>query len=85
MDLLLALVLGAVAGILAVIVAYRTIPKSPMAILGAIVIGLLGGWIGRWVADVIGLEAANWIGSLVIAFAAALALLLTLRKVAPAK
>ncbi len=82
---MLALVLGAVAGILAVIVAYRTIPYSPTAVAGAILVGLLGGWIGRWVADIIGLEAANWIGSLVIAFLAALALLLALRKIAPAK
>lgn len=85
MDLLLSLVLGVVAGFLAVVVVYRTIPSSPLAWAGAILVGLLGGWIGRIVANLVGLEAANWLGSLVIAFVAALALLLALRKVAPAK
>ncbi len=83
MDLLIALVLGAIAGIVAVVIVYRTIPNSPVAIIGAILVGVLGGIIGRWLANLVGLEAANWIGSLVIAFLATLALLLTLKKIAP--
>jgi uncharacterized membrane protein YeaQ/YmgE (transglycosylase-associated protein family) len=85
MDLIVSLVLGVVAGFLAVVVVYRTIPSSPMAWIGALLVGLLGGWIGQIVANLVGLEAVNWLGSLVIAFVAALGLLLALRKVAPAK
>lgn len=83
MDLVLWLVLGAVAGVAAVLIMYRSIPDTPVEWLGAIGIGLLGGWLGGWVADLIGLEAVNWIGSLVIAFAAALLVLMLLRRVAP--
>lgn len=83
MDIILWLVLGAVAGVAAVLIMYRTIPDTPIEWAGSIGIGLLGGWIGGWVTDVIGLEAVNWVGSLVIAFAAALLLLMLLRRVAP--
>lgn len=83
MDIILWLVLGAIAGLAAVLVMYRSIPDTPLEWAGSIGIGLLGGWFGGWVADTIGLEAVNWIGSLVIAFVAALLLLMLLRRVAP--
>lgn len=79
-DIILWLILGAVAGVAAVLVMYRSIPDTPIEGIGAIGIGLFGGWLGGWAADLIGLEAVNWIGSLVIAFVAAL---LLLRRIAP--
>lgn len=83
MDIILWLALGAVAGVAAVLVMYRSVPDTPLEWIGAVGIGLLGGWLGGWVSDLIGLEAVNWIGSLVIAFAAALLMLMLLRRVAP--
>lgn len=83
MDIVLWLVLGAIAGFLAVLVIYRTIPDTPIQWFGAIVVGLIGGWLGGWVTDLVGLEAVNWLGSLVIAFVAAIALLMLLERVAP--
>lgn len=83
MDLLLWLVLGVVAGILAMLAVYRTFPTTPPQWIGAVTVGLLGGWLGGWLADVIGLERANWLGSLVVAFLGAFALLLALRKAQP--
>jgi uncharacterized membrane protein YeaQ/YmgE (transglycosylase-associated protein family) len=85
MDMVLWLVLGVVAGVAAVLVMYRSIPDTPVEWAGAALIGLVGGWLGGWVADLIGLEAVSWVGSLVIAFVAALLLLLILRKVAPGR
>lgn len=82
-DIILWLALGAVAGVAAVLVMYRSVPDTPLEWIGAVGIGLLGGWLGGWVSDLIGLEAVNWIGSLVIAFAAALLMLMLLRRVAP--
>jgi len=84
MDLVISLVLGFVAGILAVAVVYRSIPSNPMALLGALVIGLIGGWVGGWLSGILGLDAVNWIGSIVVAFFGALAILLLLKRVAPA-
>ncbi|HET7034170.1 MAG TPA: hypothetical protein VFI42_00665, partial [Thermomicrobiaceae bacterium] len=71
MEIILWLVLGAVAGFLAVLVMYRTIPNTVLQWIGAIGVGLIGGWIGGWVTGVVGLEAVNWLGSLILAFVAA--------------
>lgn len=83
MDTVLWLVLGVVAGLLAMFVIYRKFPSSPMQWIGAIVVGLIGGWVGGWVTDLIGLEAVNWLGSLVVAFLGALLLLILLRRLSP--
>ena len=83
MDIVLWLVIGAIAGIAAVLVMYRSIPDNPIEWAGAIGIGLLGGWLGGWLGDMIGLEAVNWIGSIVIAFVAAVLMLLLLKRVSP--
>ncbi|HLT18045.1 MAG TPA: GlsB/YeaQ/YmgE family stress response membrane protein [Thermomicrobiales bacterium] len=85
MDIILWLALGAVAGFLAVLVVYRTIPDTPMEWAGALIVGLIGGWVGGFVADLLDLKAVSWLGSLVIAFAAALALLMLLRRVSPGR
>jgi uncharacterized membrane protein YeaQ/YmgE (transglycosylase-associated protein family) len=82
-DIVIWLIVGAIAGIAAVLVMYRSIPDTPFEWIGAIGIGLVGGWLGGWVGDLIGLEAVNWIGSIVIALVAAILLLMLLRRVAP--
>lgn len=83
MDIILWLVLGAVAGFAAVLIMYRSIPDTPIQWVGAIGIGLIGGWLGGWLADVLGLESVNWIGSLVVAFVGALLILILLRRISP--
>jgi uncharacterized membrane protein YeaQ/YmgE (transglycosylase-associated protein family) len=83
MDIVLWLVIGAIAGVAAVLVMYRSIPDTPIEWAGAIGIGLVGGWLGGWLGDIIGLEAVNWIGSIVIAFVAAVLLLMLLKRVSP--
>ena len=85
MDLIVQLIVGVIAGFLAVVVIYRTIPRTALAWVGVLVLGLLGGWVGGLLADLLGLDAANWIGSIVIAFAAAVAFLLAIQRVSPSK
>jgi len=82
-DIVLWLVLGAIAGVAAVLVMYRSIPDTPIEWAGAVLIGLAGGWVGGIAADFLGLEAVSWIGSLVLAFVAAVLLLMLLKRIAP--
>jgi uncharacterized membrane protein YeaQ/YmgE (transglycosylase-associated protein family) len=53
MDWILWLVLGLVAGVLALIVVERTIPPEPMGWIGALLIGLIGGVLGGWIANLL--------------------------------
>lgn len=85
MDLVVQLIVGVIAGFLAVVAVYRMIPRSVQAWVGVLVLGLLGGWVGGLLAGLLGLDAANWIGSIVIAFAACVAFLLAIQRVAPSK
>ncbi len=85
MEIIVWLVLGVVAGFLAVLVMYRSIPTTLWQWAGALVIGLFGGWLGGWVTNLLGLRAVNWLGALVIAFAGALVVLMLLRRIAPSR
>jgi len=85
MEIIVWLVLGAVAGFLAMLVMYRSIPNTPWQWAGALVIGLFGGWLGGWVTGLLGLEAVNWLGALVVAFVGALAVLMLLQRIAPSR
>lgn len=85
MDIVLWLVLGVVAGVAAVLVMYRSIPDTPVEWGGAVLVGLVGGWLGGIAADFLGLEAVSWVGSLVLAFVAAVAVLMLLRRIAPGR
>lgn len=85
MEIIVWLVLGIVAGFLAVLVMYRSIPSTPWQWVGALVIGLFGGWLGGWLTNLLGLEAVNWLGALVIAFVGALAVLMLLQRIAPSR
>lgn len=83
MDILLWLIVGLVAGVAAVFVVYRAIPSDPWGWLGAVAVGLVGGLVGGWVFDLLGLESTNWLGSLVIAFLGAVGILLLIRRIVP--
>lgn len=85
MELVLWLAAGLVGGILAVLAVLRSFPTEPTQWIGALVVGLLGGWVGGWLTDLAGLEQTNWIGSLVIAFVGASIILLVIRKLTPSK
>jgi uncharacterized membrane protein YeaQ/YmgE (transglycosylase-associated protein family) len=45
-----------------------------------LLVGLIGGVLGGWIANLLGLETANWVGSLVVAFAGAALILYILRR-----
>ncbi len=80
MDVLLWLVVGLVAGVLALFAVYRTVPREPSGWIGALVIGVIGGLVGGWLADLVDLETVSWLGSLVVAFAGAALILWLLRR-----
>jgi uncharacterized membrane protein YeaQ/YmgE (transglycosylase-associated protein family) len=85
MDHIVSLILGAVAGFLAVLVMYRTIPSNAWQWGGALLIGLIGGWLGGLVTGAIGLKAINWLGAIAVAFASAVIVLAILRRALPGK
>ena len=85
MDVLLRLILGLVAGVLALFAVYRRVPREPSGWLGALIIGVAGGLVGGWLADLVGLERVSWLGSLVVAFAGAVLILWLLRRATGAR
>ena len=76
-TLIVWLLLGFIAGgVASMIVPGRT----PGRTIGALVVGILGGILGGWVLDLLGAgDNLNWIGSLVVAIAGAVAVLYALR------
>ena len=80
MDVLLWLVVGLVAGVLALFAVYRTVPREPSGWIGALAIGIVGGLVGGWLTDLVDLETVSWLGSLVVAFAGAALILWLLRR-----
>ena len=80
MDVLLWLIVGLVAGVLALFAVHRTVPREWSGWLGALALGLVGGLVGGWLADVVDLEAVSWLGSLVVAFLGAALVLWLLRR-----
>ena len=79
-EIVVRLVLGLVAGVLALLAIYRTFPRDPVAWLGALVVGVGGGLLGGWLADLLGLRAANWLGAVIIALVGAALILWLLRR-----
>ena len=54
--------------------------RTPGGMIGALIAGLVGGLLGGWVLDLLGAgDNLNWIGSLVVAIAGAVAILYALR------
>ena len=80
MDIVIWLIIGLVAGVLALFALNRTLPKEPSGWIGALVIGLIGGLVGGLVTDLLGLETVSWVGSLVVAFLGALLILWLLQR-----
>lgn len=83
LDLISGLILGFAAGILAVLFVYRAVPKEPMALIGAGVVGLIGGLIGHWVVELFVDGSLNWIGSLVVGFLGAVGILKLIQRMNP--
>ena len=83
MELISWLLIGLVAGVAAMFVVYRTLPRKSETLIVALVVGLVGGWLGGWIGDRINVTAAGTIGSLVIAFLGAWLLLWFMRLALP--
>ena len=67
-SVILWLVVGLLGGALGVLAAYRTLPSGIGQWTGALLVGLAGGAFGGWLLAAVGIGAAGWVGSLVIAF-----------------
>lgn len=85
MDLIVSLIAGAIAGALALFAADRRFPSEPIEWVGALLVGIVGGWVGGFLFTVLGLEDVNVIGSVVVAFVGALIVLLVIQRVSPSE
>ena len=79
-DTILGLVLGLIAGVLALFAVYRTLPSDPTGWIFALIVGVIGGWLGGWLMRLMGLTAVSWLGSLIIAFLGAALILWFVRR-----
>jgi uncharacterized membrane protein YeaQ/YmgE (transglycosylase-associated protein family) len=82
-DLVISLIVGGIAGAIALFVVHRRLPSEPMEWVGAILVGIIGGWLGGLLFGALGLEDVNIIGSIVVAFVGAAIILLVLQRVSP--
>ena len=85
MNLILSLIIGAAAGALALFVVFRGFPTDLWRWIGAIAIGVLGGWVGNLLFGLFGLQQVNWLGSLVVSFVGALIILYIIRRLGPTR
>ncbi len=83
LDLISGLILGFAAGILAVLYVYRAVPKEPMALIGAGIVGLIGGLVGHWVVGLFIDGSLTWLGSLVVGFLGAVGILKLIQRMNP--
>ncbi len=83
MDIIVRLLIGLAAGVLATVVVFRAVPRNPWHLAGALLAGVAGGALGGWVADLVGLEATSWVGALVIALLGAVGILMLLKRLEP--
>jgi len=74
-NLLLFLVIGLVAGWLA----SRVMRAGPFGLVGDLIVGLLGSFVGGWLFGQLGITAGGVLGSLVTAFVGAIVLLYVFR------
>jgi uncharacterized membrane protein YeaQ/YmgE (transglycosylase-associated protein family) len=84
-DVVLWVIIGAVAGLLALLVMYRAMPRTPWQWAGAMAVGIAGGWLGGHVTNLLGLQAVNWVGSLVVAFSGAVGLIALIARMRPSR
>lgn len=83
METIVWIVFGLIAGAIATLIVFRTIPRTPWSWSGALIAGLIGGWLGGLVTELIGLEAVNWLGAFIVALIGTTALLFLLRRLLP--
>ena len=83
MDLIISLVVGGIAGAIALFVVHRRLPSEPLEWVGAILVGIIGGWLGSILFGLLGLQDVNLVGSIVVAFVGAALILLMLQRMAP--
>jgi uncharacterized membrane protein YeaQ/YmgE (transglycosylase-associated protein family) len=74
-GLILFLVIGLVAGWLA----SRVMRGGGFGLVGDLVVGVVGAFVGGWLFNVLGISAGGIIGSLITAFVGAVALLYVIR------
>jgi uncharacterized membrane protein YeaQ/YmgE (transglycosylase-associated protein family) len=74
-NILVWLIIGAVAGILADL----AVPRIGLSLLEAIVVGIVGALLGGWLFSALGINVGSgWLGQIVTAFVGAVILLLLL-------
>ena len=83
MDTVLWLLIGLIAGALAMFAVFKQLPRRPESWIVALAAGLLGGWLGGWVGDRIDLTASGPVASLVVAFLGAYVILWFMRRAVP--
>jgi uncharacterized membrane protein YeaQ/YmgE (transglycosylase-associated protein family) len=69
------LVVGALIGYVASLI----VKGEGLGLIGDLFIGILGAWVGRWLAGSVGIQATNTVGSLLISILGAVVLLVVLR------
>ncbi|OGO05528.1 MAG: transglycosylase [Chloroflexi bacterium RBG_13_56_8] len=74
-NFLLFLVIGLIAGWLA----SRIMRAAPFGLVGDLIVGVVGAFIGGWIFDLLGISAGGILGSLVTALVGAIVLLYVLR------
>lgn len=73
------LILGLIGGVAGMYAAYRTTPQRATEWIAAAVIGLIGGGLGGWALGLLGIEAVNWLGAILVAFLGSWAILTAFR------
>jgi uncharacterized membrane protein YeaQ/YmgE (transglycosylase-associated protein family) len=77
MNVLVFLFVGLIAGFLA----SKVLTGKGLGILADIVVGIIGSFIGAWLASLVGISIGGFFGQVVVAFAGAIILLLILHMV----
>jgi uncharacterized membrane protein YeaQ/YmgE (transglycosylase-associated protein family) len=75
MDLILALVIGVVAGWLAGVI----MKGGGYGILGDLIVGVIGAYLGSWILDILGLSTYGLISYLIMSVLGAVVLIASLR------
>ena len=75
------IIVGLIGAALGLFTAYRTLPRRPGEWIGVCITGFVGGWIGGFVLAGVGLQPVSWLGSLALAYLAAVVVFVALRRV----
>lgn len=73
MNIFALLIVGAIAGFIA-----DKLVKNTYGLVGDILIGVAGSFIGGWIFSLLGYEAAGWLGEVIAALVGAIVLLLVI-------